>query len=389
MPQYTRYTAISVSVAHDSCIGTVESPVVTTNKSDEEFSTNFLSQYYSNLTYHGINVKGSCGYIAIGMWLSYYDTFWNDSIISESFDKPAQIYGTNKEDYYLSPGINDPICFSNDFLNDIEYKNYMYEQQTNFHAHLLSIGDDLGYISNNESNSFGLTFDETYTVLKHYLTSIGIPTDYFSFNYYAHLNDYASQYQNENYTCSEKMRQDIIRYVKNGIPVIVSIAGTNKQNNENIGHVVIAYDYNDENDILFAHFGWLGHTHTDIFYEDSFSKYSYIKGYIAAPIIYASYTHTHTNNYILPNGASICSCELSSHSHSYKYTNNGENNHTTSCYCGYKSVDSHQYVANNLRYLTCLYCGNKIIADDRPIAFPLSVEQIIHPTSNDIPLKNK
>ena len=48
---------------------------------------NFMTAYYDNLTYnYGINYKNSCGYIALGMLLSYYDTYLYDGIIPEQFD---------------------------------------------------------------------------------------------------------------------------------------------------------------------------------------------------------------------------------------------------------------------------------------------------------------
>ena len=44
----------------------------------------FLVSYFDNLTYnYGVNYKGSCGYVAIAMLLSYYDTALCDAIIPE------------------------------------------------------------------------------------------------------------------------------------------------------------------------------------------------------------------------------------------------------------------------------------------------------------------
>ena len=48
---------------------------------DKQYES-FLQAYYENLKYNfGMNYQGSCGYVALGMKLSYYDTFLNDDDI--------------------------------------------------------------------------------------------------------------------------------------------------------------------------------------------------------------------------------------------------------------------------------------------------------------------
>lgn len=52
-----------------------------------------------------MNYKGSCGYVAIGMILSYYDTFLDDSIIPEQYDMVSNGYDDNIILRRNSPGI--------------------------------------------------------------------------------------------------------------------------------------------------------------------------------------------------------------------------------------------------------------------------------------------
>lgn len=69
---------------------------------DDEYS----SYYFKNLTDNfGNNMKGSCTYIAFAMLLSYYDTYWDDTIIPESYDMITML-STNKLGLNVeSPGI--------------------------------------------------------------------------------------------------------------------------------------------------------------------------------------------------------------------------------------------------------------------------------------------
>lgn len=147
---------------------------------------NFPNQYFRNLTYHGINKRGTCAYVAIGMFLSYYDTYWNDSIILDRYDKTACVSSTEYLGYGLSPGINDPLSNNNSVhSSDQNYKTYMYAQtNTNLHAYLLLLGDSMGYVGNGTTGSFGLTWSETYNVLNKYLENYPAAN---SENFFLHL----------------------------------------------------------------------------------------------------------------------------------------------------------------------------------------------------------
>lgn len=60
-----------------------KSTLLKSASSNEVYQKQFYSSYYfSHLNDNiGINVKGSCTYIALGMLLQYYDTYYDDSII--------------------------------------------------------------------------------------------------------------------------------------------------------------------------------------------------------------------------------------------------------------------------------------------------------------------
>ena len=56
------------------------------NESTPEIYETFAEAYFKNLKYnYGENVYGTCGYVAVGMLLSYYDTFHDNNIIPGDF----------------------------------------------------------------------------------------------------------------------------------------------------------------------------------------------------------------------------------------------------------------------------------------------------------------
>lgn len=71
------------------------------------YQTNYYSTYYfSQLKQNfGNNIKGSCTYVALAMLLSYYDSYWNDSIIPEGYDMISMLEENELPLLVESPGI--------------------------------------------------------------------------------------------------------------------------------------------------------------------------------------------------------------------------------------------------------------------------------------------
>ena len=100
----------------------------TSSNSNSLFLTdNFATYYFSRLTQnYGNNVKGSCGYVALGMLLSFYDTYWNDNIIPEQYDKCTNLSTNNFNPQTVrSPGIerDDSSAGIYSTPTDAEYVN--------------------------------------------------------------------------------------------------------------------------------------------------------------------------------------------------------------------------------------------------------------------------
>ncbi len=326
---------------------------------------NFPNQYFRNLTYHGINKRGTCAYVAIGMFLSYYDTYWNDSIILDRYDRTACVSSTEYLGYGLSPGINDPLSSNNSvYSSDRNYKTYMYAQtNTNLHAYLLSLGDSMGYVDNGTTGSFGLTWPETYNVLNKYLENYpAANSENFFYTYVNHVTDYN--------TYSASMLQNIKTYVKLGQVVIISLEGhyTNSQN-DRAGHVIIAYDYDEDTDTLYGHFG-LGerYNHWPVLGEMNAYTFTHIKGFLVASPYESA--HAHSNNYVLASGQTVCACQLSSHEHRYKYEKTNTTLHRRYCYCGDSSYQAHIFSGSSGRYVFCGQCNYRKLNDGGIIDIP-------------------
>lgn len=69
-------------------------------------NSNDVVTYFSNLyKYSPMNSYGSCGYVSLIQYLSYYDTFYNDSIIPENYERSQGNVATFEEAFSISPGV--------------------------------------------------------------------------------------------------------------------------------------------------------------------------------------------------------------------------------------------------------------------------------------------
>lgn len=314
-------------------------------------NANFAQSYYSNLNtgYFGYNNIDICGYVAIGMLLSYYDSFWNDNLIPEKFDKTVRLTNTNIENYNNSPG-TDEVYFSS-----TQWADYLINSNNDrFVPNLVKIAYDLGYYEiNNNSISFShTTFSMIKNVVQNYLSNHQILNPYaFSITCVNHETNYNGLAENGIQTNSKKMRYDIIAYVKNGIPVLVGLSGSTP---EDAGHVVIAYDYDLTQDVLYGHFGWFNNNkrHTNI---EGNENYSNISAYI---MLTPRCNHLHSNNIVIDE-QSVCSCVLSNHIHEYveyQAIDGNDKMHIAKCFCGYSKNEVHDYRVVGDNYV-CQNCG--------------------------------
>ena len=188
--------------------------------------------YFSNLRSNmGINsdwnFPGSCGVVAIGMMLSYFDTFRDDNIIyDKDFDAHTIIQvGSHSE---------------------ISMANYLESPGTDrrFQRHLIDIGVELGYYKN-DTTSFGLTYLEENGIFNRYLTTRNI--------------DATVKY--ELWESNDRLGYLMSEYG----PLLLSITYWEDEDGLTVekNHALVAYEYTG--DEIIANFGWWGaKTHTNI-----------------------------------------------------------------------------------------------------------------------------
>lgn len=325
----------------------------------------YKTAYFDNLTTnYGKNYKGSCGYIAIGMILSYYDTYMNDHIIPEQYDIVSNGSNGDLVNRRNSPGIlKDKIdgYFDNYIpksINDYDY----YEKIVNMkdyslHANLISIGIDLGYYKYNEENgeSCLTTIEERTNIINDYLANVVGYKKGLNYTY----DYFDGDYQQSN---SNSVRSYVIEQVKAGHPVLLSISKT-----DNVSHAVVAYDYDEDEDKLYCHMG-LEDNNTHMTPE--FLNYT---RYNNAFVLKFSIDHSHSNNYsITTNGITnyYCyhSCMLDTkagvnhHGYDNKYEYYSKSKHIAYCECGLSKTENHmadssrEYKVGKITYNTCVLC---------------------------------
>ena len=139
----------------------------------------YLEAYFSNLTENfGENYKGSCGYVAMGMILSYFDNYYSDEIVPEEYDVRSSGIGRNMIIRNSSPGVmKDDYLYAEygKLSKDVtaqEYYNYLlsYERYS-LHAKLILYANNIQglYDFNDQNNPCGITMSEMDNVIKCYL----------------------------------------------------------------------------------------------------------------------------------------------------------------------------------------------------------------------------
>ena len=262
----------------------------------ELYLTDYYSTYYfSNLSEnYGRNVKGSCTYGALGMLLSFYDTYWDDSFVPENYDMITTLSSNALSFDLESPGTYQESYSLVGGLTTAEYYQVV-EQYSNFYFHLklIQMGKEhFGqYKFDNPSQPCALTYSELYDLTSYYL--------------YTYLGKSSSDVEIvSSVTAGVSAKNFTISMVEQGIPVILRMGHLNRTG----GHAMIAYDYDEDNDDIYVHAGWgSDSTHVtldDIDYDD----------YWDALAIVPHSNHSHSNNFKYSNGyqeiETHCSCNF-------------------------------------------------------------------------------
>ena len=242
------------------------------NKREYSKNESFMETYFKNLYVNfGNNAKGSCGYVAIAMLLSYYDTVLRDSIISEQYDAVAP-QSVDEPDFNQSPGTRflPNVMDANDSrlqypasLPYQEYINQVYQAKGIYlHEKLVSIAIEQGWAkiqSNDIKLSAGYNIIEE--ALRYYLQEEAQGISVSDYKIYGLNFEREVQSSKKDIEALRKYTDEIraytIKRIKEGLPVILGMYQYNPETkNLEQGHNVVAYAYDEDKDELYCHMGW-------------------------------------------------------------------------------------------------------------------------------------
>lgn len=363
----------------------------------------FMFHYFYNLRENiGSNVVGTCGYVALGMLLTFYDCYWDDGLVSDSYMNSTDLtLNANNSETILTAYENYPSPGSPEAMPAIEqallqmahqrattleekieaWQYYVLGMEllysdTSLHGKLIVMLDELlaPMISEDEcspKDDGGTNIQDREMLLENYLVwSVG--------NNYEEDWHIASYPTDTDESTSAAVREEMIEYIVQGIPVLLAV--TYQSTNPDTGvttpcnHAVIAYDYDENEDIIYCHTGWgvivENQTHCDIEYlGDAYT--TQLTNFMA---LVPLGEHVHSNAYIFddaPEG--ICSCELPNHHHE-GYVSCSADEHSVVCWCGASPLP-HRFQAQGLNRAICIDCGFvKILDLDTPIVRPLDID---------------
>lgn len=264
------------------------------------FDDLYMKDYYDNIYFvnldenYGRNVKGSCTQLALAQLFAFLDTYWDDSIIADQYEANVEIANDQRAFTSKSPGIKkEPLELTSNLSAYDYYWNVVdkYADQY-FHLLMIKIGyEQFGYYDFNDNDGpCGLSGGNIYKIAEKYL--------------YYYLGKSSLEYTIIQNGLFQSVRKFTISKVKEGIPVLVRAKITGG------GHAMVAYDYDENNDVLYFHAGWgSSSSHRS---EQSLGLSEYWDAMAIVPN--TNHNHTHTDNYNRDSEfggkESVCPCSL-------------------------------------------------------------------------------
>ena len=258
------------------------------NRTDIE-SKNLTTNYFKNLNQNfGLNINGSCTYVATGMLLSYYDAFYDDSFIDEKYEAKSTI--SNSPINCESPG-NKSDTYMNYFQNaGYEWGKYIETNRNNyFDYYLISKFDPkLSSYGGFQTIDPVSAYDQYWNLRSYFLMDRG-------------LNNGTVEIYKTN-SSDEDFDENLKKQIANGVPVMLNV-----QLDEIGAHTVVAYDYDEKDNSFVVHSGWKkidGTALTCVTLKD-------LKCKSIDSALYLEYRsiHNHCDNYVKNNDSDYCICK--------------------------------------------------------------------------------
>ena len=209
-----------------------------------------MFNYFNNLyDYSPLNEVGTCGFVSLIQVLSYFDTFVDEAIIEEKYEKGPEYVSPLTQDSSLpSPGVSKYSYDGVYFESEKEWAEINYEKD--YQAKLIYDWNEKGYPHVSKSKQ--------EIESPSYQLSINAYNTCFFFSYCMDGKGKAFYHEN-NFDTNSEMMKWVKKEIDGGTPVILNIIqtiGGKKGSQIGDGHAVVAYDYDEEN--LYANFGWEG-----------------------------------------------------------------------------------------------------------------------------------
>lgn len=287
------------------------------------------NDYFQELTEnYSQNPQVSCTYVATTMLLSYYDTYLNDDVIPEQYDKTS-------DNFNSSPGVY------RENVESIDTSIYMPElismKDKSLQGLLMDIADKLGYQGSSINNQ------QREQVLIYYFNN------YTDFDYgvdytFTHLSVIVDPKSTQSQV--EEFVEDKINA---GEPVIFCYDyfennGALNPSASGIGHASVAYAYT--NGKITAHIGW--DTNKDGVYMPDYTHFELNSGNCKSTSAFSinftdNVEHKHSNNYAIDDD---------------------DYHHMAYCPCGYYTYETHNTIVTETGAPKCKSC-NKVFSSNQ------------------------
>ena len=335
--------------------------VQNSNENESLFS---MKNYFQNLYENSPdNSRGSCAYVSLIQCLSYYDTFYNDNIIPESYEvnEISQSYSECVEN---SPGVLRRMMLG-DVIEDIENNKHIDYQSKLMDIFYSNILDGDGSITT-------ISFVAYNSILDYLFPNNNVFVERLTYNDYFYDKSYDDPQVKDWCESYIKTQLDL------GKPVIVGLKYTNNENGDLENHAVVAYYYDEEG--IHANFGW-----SEEYNDVVLNEYSIFEMVV---LDVSDLPEVHSNNYKIIDDE-YCGCGYKTHTHTYPedWTSISDITHSKECTnCNYIKTEEHNKNIEG-EYIKCDNCiwEKSIINDFECENFPVNsfdyrdyIEYFIH-----------
>ncbi len=303
-----------------------------------------VKDHFENLSYDWDstsvpeNEEGSCTFVAMSMFFSFYDAYWHDDFVANSLEWDNGLYDSSNDRLIKTFNSNTEYNAWNDYSGT--YEEYLLDYQASFlHNYLISIGQTKGYVPNDDGD-YGLTLDQFVDMVETYIYQIR------RFD----INQVEVKYSTGN---DDELFAIMENQIGLGYPVIYAGFNTpegTKMSSDNsnaqqsrVGHAMIAYDIVEDNGTKDVKL-FKGYNVPPMFTWVSGTEYDESNAVIWLEIK-EGLPHECTNNYYdVHTDENICACDIyynthpvHSSNHSFILNSYDSDTHYKQCNCGEKT----------------------------------------------------